>query len=357
MPWDLLVDRSDLARTELVDAPVMEPRDGQVRLKVDRVGMTANNVTYAVFGDAMQYWDFFPAEPRRGVVYGRVPLWGFAVVEQSAAPEVAEGTRLYGYLPTSSHLIVEPANVDAKGFRDASAHRQHLPSPYNGLTATTADPAYRADNEDLQVLYRPLFMTSFVLADFLQDHGCFGADTVVISSASSKTSYGTAFLLDGVHRVGLTSDGNRAFTESLGCYDEIVTYGEIATLAPTTAVFVDVAGDANVRRQVHERLAPVHSAVVGASHHDAAPDLGGTGSLPGAPPTFFFAPDQMRKRYADWGPDGVEERHAEAWARFAPVVANWVDVVVGEGPEALRAAWLETLAGATPPRTGHVIAL
>jgi hypothetical protein len=353
MPWDLLVDRADLAHTELADAPELRPEAGQVRLKVDRVGMTANNVTYAVFGDAMQYWDFFPAPDP----FGRVPLWGFAVVDESTVPEVEEGTRLYGYLPTSSHLLVQPSKVDAKGFRDASPHRQHLPAPYNGLTTTTADVAYRADQEDLQVLYRPLFMTSFVLADFLEDNGCFDADTVVISSASSKTSYGTAFLLEGVQRVGLTSEANRAFTESLGCYDEVATYDEIDALPASTAVFVDVAGDATVRRKVHERLAPVHSAVVGASHHDAAPDPGGADALPGGPPTFFFAPDQMRKRYEDWGPDGVEERHAEAWGRFAPVVAGWVDVVVGTGPEALRADWLETLAGDTPPRTGHVIQL
>jgi hypothetical protein len=121
-------------------------------------------------------------------------------------------------------------------------------------------------------------------------------------------------------------------------------------------VFVDVAGDAAVRRAVHERLQPVHSAVVGAARHDAAPDLGGT-DLPGARPTFFFAPDQMRKRYEDWGPDGVEEGYAAAWRRFAPVVADWVDVTVANGPEGLRADWLELLAGSTPPRTGHVILL
>ena len=93
--------------------------------------MTANNVTYAVFGDAMQYWDFFPAEPQDGVACGRVPLWGFATVEKTV-DGVAEGTRLFGYLPTSSHLVVEPAGVDAKGFRGASAHRQHLPTPTTG---------------------------------------------------------------------------------------------------------------------------------------------------------------------------------------------------------------------------------
>jgi hypothetical protein len=353
MAWDLLVDRSDLTRTSIVEVPEPDLTDGQVLLKVDRVGMTANNVTYAVFGDAMHYWDFFPAADGMG----RVPLWGFAEVAVSKADGVDVGTRLYGYLPTSSHLVVEPTKIDAKGFRDASAHRQHLPSPYNGLTTTTHDPAYVAVQEDLQVLYRPLFMTSFMLADFLTDNGCFGADTAVISSASSKTSYGTAFLLDGIHRVGLTSPGNKAFTESLGCYDEVVTYDEVTSLPASKAVYVDVAGNAALRRAVHEHLTPLHSAVVGAAHHDAEPDLGGTQGLAGGRPTFFFAPDQMRKRYADWGPDGVEAKHAEAWARFAPVVEGWVDIVLGVGPEALQADWLETLAGETSPRTGHVVQL
>ena len=65
----------------------------------------------------------------------------------------------------------------------------------------------------------------------------------------------------------------------------------------------------------------------------------------------------MRKRYTDWGPDGVEVRHAEAWARFAPVFADWVDVTVSTGPQGLDAAWKEVLAGHSPPRTGHVITL
>ncbi len=68
--------------------------------------MTANNVTYAVFGDAMRYWDFFPAPDLDGVPQGRVPLWGFAEVERSRVAGVDEGTRVYGYLPTSSHLVV-----------------------------------------------------------------------------------------------------------------------------------------------------------------------------------------------------------------------------------------------------------
>ncbi len=351
MAWDLLVDRSDLSRTSLVEVPTPDLADGQVLLRVDRVGMTANNVTYAAFGEAMRYWDFFPAPAG----WGRVPLWGFCEVEQSRAPGVEVGTRLYGYLPTSSHLVVEPGKLDGDSFRDASAHRQHLPSPYNGLTATTQDPAYDASLEDLQVLYRPLFMTSFMLADFLRDNDFFGAETVVLSSASSKTAYGTAFLLEGVRTVGLTSVSNAGFVDSLGCYDEVLPY-DTFTLPTGPTVYVDVAGDAALRRRVHEDAQLVHSVVVGAAHHGAAPDPSDV-DLPGPRPAFFFAPDQMRKRYAEWGPDGVETEHAKAWARFAPVVQDWVDVTVGTGPEGLRSAWLEVLAGGVAPRTGHVVQL
>lgn len=355
MPWDLLIDRADLAHTELVEGPVPESGPGQAVLRVDRVGLTSNNITYAVFGDAMQYWDFFPTDPRDGVTYGRVPLWGFSVVQQSEVPELEVGTRLFGYVPTSSHLLIEPTHIGPKGLRDAAPHRQHLPAVYNSFTMTAGDLAYRPELEDLQALYRPLFLTSFVLADFITDNGCFGGDTVVLSSASSKTAYGTAFLLDDVRTVGLTSAGNREFVEGLGCYDQVVTYDDIAAMPEHRAVFVDVAGDGGIRRAVHERLAPVHSAIVGASHHDAPPDADAGAELPGAPPTFFFAPDQIRKRTEEWGPDGVDGRYAEAWARFAPVVSGWVDVEVGDGPAALEADWQATLAGSVSPSTGLVI--
>ena len=36
------------------------------------------------------------------------------------------------------------------------------------------------------MLYRPLFFTSFLIDDFLDDNECFGASTVVLASASSK---------------------------------------------------------------------------------------------------------------------------------------------------------------------------
>lgn len=327
--------------------------DGEVLLRVDRVGMTANNVTYAVLGVAMHYWDFFPTEPGLGLV----PLWGFAEVVASRANGVDVGSRVYGYLPPASHLLVRAGRVDDNGFRDESAHRQSLPSPYNAYALTMADPAYSADGEDLQVLYRPLFYTSFMLADQLDDNGYFGADVLALSSASSKTAYGAAFLLRGNRPevVGLTSPRNVEFTESLGCYDRVVSYDALDDLdagAPT--VYLDVLGSTDVRTRLRAHLGAelVRDVVVGITSQEQAGPA--ARAEPGST-VFFFAPDQIRKRTGDWGREGLDRRFADAWHRFAPVVEGWVDVVVQNGPEALRAVWLEVLSGRSAPRTGHIV--
>ena len=350
--WALAVARDDLSLTKLFEDAVPEIGDGEALLRVDRVGLTANNVTYAVLGESFRYWDFFPAQPG----WGLVPVWGFADIVASAVAGVPVGGRVYGYLPSASHLVVRPGRVGAGGFRDASPHRAELPSPYNAYALTTGDMAYRADQEDLLVLYRPLFFTSFMLADRLQDNGLFGAEVLALSSASSKTAYGTAFLLRGKapQMVGLTSAGNVAFVQSLGCYDRVLPYEAVDQLSPATpTAYLDFAGRAdvrtNIRRHLGERL--VHEAVVGVTSQETL----GAQALNGPRTAVFFAPDQMRKRAVDWGREGLDLRFAQAWASFATAAPGWVDVVSHHGPEALRQVWLEVLAGHTAPRVGHVL--
>ena len=126
---DFLVDKSDFRLQKFVhsDAP-NELRQGQVRLIVDKFALTANNVTYAAFGDAMHYWDFFPGPDDKS---GRVPVWGFADVADSLCSELKPGERIYGFLPMSTELIVTPVSVSRSGFIDGSAHRQNLHLVYN----------------------------------------------------------------------------------------------------------------------------------------------------------------------------------------------------------------------------------
>ena len=353
---DFLVAKDDLHRCRLLDAAPGELADGQVRLRIDAFGLTSNNITYAEFGQRMSYWSFFPAEEG----WGRVPVWGFADVTESRHEALEEGIRVYGYLPPSTDLVVAPARVDEHGFIDSSAHRASLPAVYNGYLRVDADPVYDPRQEDRQMLLRPLFFTSYLIDDFLQDSGLLSTGTVVLSSASSKTASALAFLLsrrEGVEVVGLTSTRSAEFVNGLGAYDRVVAYGDIHSLAKTAAVYVDMSGDAEVRDAVHERYSEqlAHSSVVGATHHDRMGAL--PASLPGPRPVFFFAPDRVAKRTRDWGREGLESRLAEAWDPYLEWTTGWLEVIHGDGPQAVERTYLDLLDGRIDPAKAHVLSM
>jgi hypothetical protein len=355
---DFLVARDDLHRCRFDDGAAPEPRDGEALLAVDAFGLSANNITYATFGEAMSYWSFFPAPEG----WGRVPVWGFAEVQRSGAEGLAEGTRIYGYLPPSTHLIVSPERIHDHGFVDGSPHRASLPAAYNSYVRVDADPSLREGHEDEQMLLRPLFMTSFLLDDLLADAGLLAGGATIVSSASSKTASALAFLVarrserEG-ELVGLTSQRAAKFTRALGVYDLVLTYDELGELPEGRACYVDIAGDAEVRAAIHRRYGDelLHSAVVGATHHDRM--QAEAGELPGPRPALFFAPDRLAKRIADWGRTGLEKRIAEAWRPYVEWTAGWLTVEHGRGPEALETAYLALLDGNVDPSRAHVLTL
>jgi hypothetical protein len=285
-------------------------------------------------------------------------VWGFAEVVESRCEGVAEGERLFGYLPMSTELVIVPTNVSASSLTDGAAHRSALPVVYNNYERCSGAASYRAGLEAEQMVYRPLFFTSFMIDDFLVDNDFFGATTVVLASASSKTAFGTAYLLqrhDGVTVVGLTSPSNVEFVEGLGCYDQVVTYDDIASLPAGRAAFVDMSGNATVVRSVHEHYGDelTHSAIVGMTHWDGA--RGSGGRLPGPAQTMFFAPSQIVKRRADWGPGVTETKLQEVWEPFTAWVNERVDIRHGSGVDAVRDVYAELLENRTLPDTAHVL--
>jgi hypothetical protein len=353
---DFQISREDLHECRFVDGDPPELQDRQALLRVERFGLTSNNITYATFGEGMSYWNFFPAEPG----WGRMPVWGFAEVADSRVAELAPATRVYGYLPPSSELVVTPSRVAEQGFVDAAAHRASLPAAYNSYARVDRDPIYDAGSEAEQMLLRPLFFTSYLIDDFLDEASLFGARTAILSSASSKTASALAFLLsrrDGVEVIGLSSPRGAEFARGLGVYDHVLTYDDVEALGDDRAVYVDMAGDAQVRTAVHTRLgqALAHSAVVGATHHDRMGDV--PDSLPGPRPTFFFAPDRVAKRTGDWGRDGFDSRLADAWRPYLQWCDGWLEVLEGQGPDALQSAYLDLLDGRIDPAKAHVLSL
>ena len=360
-----VVERSNLHQARWVNTPAPALADGEVRMKVDSFALTSNNITYAAFGDAMNYWGFYPTFD---AATGCIPVWGFAVVVESRCAGVELGERYYGYWPIGDEAVLQPVRVTESGFSDGAPHRRELHAVYNQYLRCSADPAYVVGREAEQALLRPLFMTSFLIDDFLADNQFFGARTVVLSSASSKTAYGTAFCLaqrrgasDAVKVVGLTSAANLAFTQSLGCYDEVLAYGAVPTaLAREPAVYVDFSGSVSVRASVHAHLDEqlAYSCSVGGTHWEA---LGSGKGLPGPRPVLFFAPAQIKKRVADWGGAALQQRMATAWAAFMKPVTDtrqpWLVVVRGEGEAAVEACYAALLSGHVKPQEGHVLSV
>ncbi|QCI66269.1 DUF2855 family protein [Phreatobacter stygius] len=360
----LLTDKQDLGRSLIAtreESAAAAP--GEVVLEIDRLALTTNNITYAAFGDAMGYWGFFPTGRAD---WGHMPAWGFAEVLSSGVEGVDVGERFYGYYPIASHVRMQAERVTSRGFYDGSAHRKALTSAYNQYGRCSQDPVHAVALESYQALIRPLFITSFMLVDFLEDSGFFGARRLVISSASSKTAYGTAFCLAsgegrGIERLGLTSARNEGFVQSLGCYDAVARYDDIAkldTAVPT--LYVDFSGDVTLRSRIHHHLGPalVYDCYAGSA---ANTEFLRDQDLPGPAPQFYFAPVQIKKRNADWGPAVVNERFNAAQQRFIARISDkahpWLTLVEAGSFAAAQAVIAALNGNGGDPREGHVVRL
>jgi hypothetical protein len=355
---DLEIDRNNLARSRVVERPLPELQPGQVRFAVDRFALTANTVTYAVTGDILGYWDFYPAaEPG----WGHVPAMGWAQVVASSHADVRVGDRYYGWFPMSRFVDVT-VTPTADGLRDDGPHRAAHAPVYRAYVATDRDPFYQPgeDAEDRHALLRGLFVTGFLAEDYFADNAWFGAGRVLVLSASSKTAIGFANCASsrgGIEVIGVTSPGNVAFVGGLGCYDRIITYADVETLpADAPIVSIDMSGDGGVLARVHAHFRDQlrHSMAIGRSHHDAPPRSEG---LPGPRPAFFFAPTQVKKRVQDWGPRTYQENIAQALIRFVDDSRSWLKVTRVRGPEAAQATWRAVHSGKVAPDVGYVVSI
>jgi hypothetical protein len=357
MRSDFLVQRADWRQCRVdTAAEPPEPGPGQVLFRVDRFALTANNVTYALTGDMPGYWRFFPADDG----WGRVPVMGFGDVLASRHDGVRPGERVFGFFPMATHLVIDAGDVQPAQFADVAPHRADTALVYRQYLRAAADPLYDPAREDQILLLRGLFLTAFLVDDFIADQDGFGARTVVVSSASSKTAIALACQLaqrGGGEVIGLTSPRNAAFVERLGCYDRVVPYAEITTLpAEVPIVFVDHSGDGEVVNTLHRHFGDnvKHSCVVGATHWEGRRPAR---DLPGAPPTFFFAPSQFEKRTAEWGAAGFQQRLGDAWRAFLASTDAWLEVVRGHGPATVERVWGEVVEGRAQPHQGHVLSM
>ncbi|MCQ8829043.1 DUF2855 family protein [Streptomyces malaysiensis] len=350
--WDLLVRRDNLTAFECVPADPAPLEPGTARLAVERIALTANNVTYAHLGERAGYWTAFPAPEG----FGRIPAWGFGVVEETAHPEVSVGERFYGYFPLSTHLTVHPA-PSATGFTDTAPHRRRLHDFYSDYRRV--GPYEPSD--DLRTALRPAYRSSLLLAGSVTAATDRRPLSVVVSSASSKTALGLAERLGAESDVvtyGLTSPANRAFVDATGCYDEVRPYTAVAELDPAgPAVFADLTRNQDVVSAVHHRLAGrlIRSILVGGTHASRPLDPAG---LPGPAPERFFAPSAEEEARRAVGAGGAEARRREYQAaeeRFTERAADWFRVTTRTGPDAMADAFRQLIQGPGDPAAVRVV--
>lgn len=356
---DIETKRNDLAESRVVDLAPAELAEGQSRLRVDCFALTTNNVTYGVFGDMLRYWAVFPASDEPDV-WGRIPTWGYADCVESRSPDLTVGERIYGFMPMSTEFVITPGRSTDRGLFDVAEHRHGLAGTYNSYQRAAADPLYRADREAHQMLLFPLFFTGFIVDDFIIDNDDFGAEQVIISSASAKTSIGAALLLNrrGVKVIGLTSASNIEFVESLGIYDQVVAYDAVASIAQVPSVYVDIAGNQDVLFDVHTHLSGLlkHSMVVGNTNWNTE-TTANAAELPAPAPEFLFAPTQIAKRTQEWGRDGLDARMGEAWKTYADWSDTWITFETFTGTEEVLEAWEKVRSGSLDPAAGYICSM
>ena len=348
----LWVEKAKLenSKWDSVETPAL--KDGQVRLAIEKYALTANNITYAVVGDGFGYWNFFPTGEDG---WGIVPVWGFAKVVESSNADISVGERVYGYLPMASHLTVTPTSITDAGFVDGAEHRQGLAIIYNQYNRLGMD---EGAHEEARALYQPLFTTSFLIEHMMRDSDWFGAEQLIITSASSKTGLGLAATAKSqspqIKRIGLTSPGNIAFVEGTGLYDEVKSYVDLTSLdGSAPSVSVDFAGNAKLLATIHEHWGDnlKFSSLVGATHVE---ERDGAGDMKGPKPVLFFAPTFAETLIKEVGPQEFRNRVDAEFAKFVADADSYMTVERHSGDDALQSLYLEALAGEVAPSRGLI---
>ncbi len=324
-----------------------------VRIEIERFALTSNNMTYAQFGDQLDYWGFFPAE----LPWGNVPAMGWGRVVESDVEGVGVGERFYGWYPmaTSVDVLATPVPL---GLRDDGAHRANHAAVYRMFTRSDLDGLYTNPNdEDRHSLLRGLFLTGFLVDGFFGASSYDGATQAIVLSASSKTALGYAHSAKGrdLRLVGLTSASNREFVEGTGLYDTVLAYDEIEEIRIEPSVVIDMAGSGSVVAAVHERLGDLitYSMGVGKSHHDA-PSARVTA---GPKQQMFFAPTASGDRVKEWGMDEYQRRIKDGLSSFLDESRRWLEIDERRGPDSAADAWASLFAGTVSPSTGLIVSL
>ena len=358
--------KNDLSKTRIVQTKNPEIEAEEISVSIESFAFTSNNVTYGVAGNTIGYWQFFKTTEDANNEWGCIPVWGFAKIIKSNVDELIVGERLFGYFPPGDILNLKPIKVTNQGFADGKEHRKDLPAVYNNYLRLSGDANYDSSIDNIRSLLFPLHITSFCICDALQDEAYFGADQIIIVSASSKTAIGLAQGLQETSNapsiIGLTSEKNMGFVKNLGCYDEVITYDHLSNVNfNLKSVMVDMAGSREILGTLHGSLADnmLKCLTVGMTHWDnevTAEDALGQAMLRERT-EFFFAPAHIQKRVIDWGYEGYNQKTTDFMKARSNQSIDWMEVKKINGLKNFISTYEKFVGGDINPNEGIIVEL
>ena len=271
------------------------------------------------------------------------------------------GERLFGYFPPADYLKMQPEKISEQRLFDGSSHRAQLPPTYNSYSRVQQEPGYDPDMDALRMLLWPLHVTAFCLYDKLHAQHWYGAQRIIILSASSKTSIGLAMGLhedaDAPEVVAVTSARNQRFVDGLGVYQRSLSYDELDQLDDAVpSVIVDMSGNGGVLNDLQRQLGSAlkYCIRVGLTHWEQA---GSATPANDERSEFFFAPAHIQQRSRDWGADGFARQSSAYLQRSARQSRDWLQIEILDGLDALQQHYPQICAGTVDPARGLIVSL
>ena len=356
------VQRKAFFKSQLSDVPGTQLTlgDGEILVQIEQFAYTANNITYAVVGDMIGYWKFFPPTgdgETQG--WGVIPVWGFANVVESNVPDVPVGERLFGYFPPAKYLKIKADHISEKKLIDVSEHRSKLPSGYNIYYRVLNEKGYDRANDYARMVLYPLHLTSFCLWDAMQDKDWYGAQQVIVLSASSKTSTGLGYALkfddSSPQCIGITSKRNLDQVKSLDIYDQCMSYEDLDDIdVSIPTVIVDMSGNTTVLAKLHNALGEQmkYTINVGLTHWaDTKPHK----DIIQERSEFFFAPGHIKKRMKEWGPAEFNKKTSTFMLSAATKTSEWLEFKEVNGLVELAKIHPSVCDGKIPANQGLIV--
>ncbi|KAJ3220585.1 hypothetical protein HK099_004158 [Clydaea vesicula] len=295
-----------------------------------------------------------------------MPVWGFGTVLKTKNASITLNERIFGYFPASKYIILCPVKVNYSNFM---VSRPQVPVDrvvYNTYVRVKNNLAFQKNEEGISIFW-PLWATAYNLVYMLNANKNWFAKNIIVTSASSKTSFCFAKEFgrrnNGTRLIGLTSKANVDFVKSLKLYDVVLTYDNYKNLeTDMKSLIVDVAGDRLLNSNLAKHLGDnrVQTVTVGMSHYE--PNEKSLDARPAEETSrnrtsLFFAPVWILKRRDELGKEKAQELEEIAWNDTVQHLHNWIKFSKFKGPLTTEIVYQKAIAGKLDAKVGYIVSM